>query len=113
MPEKPVLYFDDMCHLCRCSVQRWQRATGNRIDYLPSPTRLEAVQLVESDGKIYNGAEAVFRVLSYAPGWKRNFLKSYERFYIFATTSEWFYRVVARHRKLFSKLIRCPSEERH
>lgn len=104
---KPTLLFDGDCHFCRCSVQRWKKATGDRIDYRPSLTSLEAVQLIETDGKIYNGAEAVFRLLTYTSGWKRDFLKLYEKFYIFATTSEWFYRVIARHRRFFSWLVRC------
>jgi hypothetical protein len=64
-----------------------------------------AVQLVEPDGCVYGGAEAVFRALAKHPheGW---LLDWYEHSTVFAHASEWGYRVVARYRTFFSALTR-------
>ncbi len=53
----------------------------------------------------YGGAEAVFRALAHNPheDW---LLDWYEHSPVFAQTTEWGYRVVARHRSLFSALTR-------
>jgi hypothetical protein len=63
------------------------------------------VQLVEPDGCVYGGAEAVFRALAQNPH-ERWLLDWYEHSPVFAHASEWGYRVVARHRTFFSALTR-------
>ena len=64
-----------------------------------------AVQLVEPDGHVYGGAEAVFRALAQKPdeGW---LLDWYEHSPVFARATEWGYRRVARNRGFFSALTR-------
>ena len=64
-----------------------------------------AVQLVEQDGHVYGGAEAVFRALAQNPheGWLLNW---YEHSPAFARATEWGYRRVARNRGFFSALTR-------
>jgi lipase maturation factor 1 len=108
-PAKPLLVFDGDCGFCRRWIERWQQRTGDKIEYLPFQDPLireqfpeirgdqfeKSVQLIEPDGAVYSGAEAVFRSLGrqslYAlPG--------------VAPVSEWAYRLVARHRQVFSKL---------
>jgi lipase maturation factor 1 len=111
--------FDGDCNFCSLWVRRWQAATAQQVDYLPSQDpqiaarfpelpreQLEtAVQLIEPDGSVYGGAEAVFRVLAHKPHehWLRDW---YYRSTVFAQTTEWAYRLVARHRGLFSVLTR-------
>ena len=58
-----------------------------------------AVQLVEPDGHVYGGAEAVFRALAQKPheGW---LLDWYEHSPVFAHATEWGYRLVARNRRV-------------
>ena len=81
---KPVMIFDGDCNFCRRWISRWQQSTGDRVEYIPfqDPSvaqrfpelpreRCEqAVQLIDTDGRIYSAAEAVFRVQAVAP-WKR------------------------------------------
>lgn len=111
---KPLLIFDGDCNFCRRWIYRWRCFTGEQVDYAPyqevaakfpqiPPERFkESVQLIESTGRISGGAEAVFRMLSYAPG-KGWMLRLYEKFLPFRIASEWFYKLVARNRVLFSQ----------
>jgi lipase maturation factor 1 len=105
-PAKPLLVFDGDCGFCRRWIERWRVRTGDRIEYrpfqevhdfpeIPRGDFAEAVHLIERDGAVYRGAEAVFRSLGR------------QRWYSVpgvAPVSEWAYRLVARHRQVFSKL---------
>lgn len=117
-PRKPTLIFDGDCNFCRRWTATWASATGERVDYLPSatgapmylpkvpPEELAAsVRLVEPSGRVSAGAEAVFRALAFAPG-RGWMLKAYEKIPGARPSSEWFYRLVARRRKLFSRITR-------
>jgi predicted DCC family thiol-disulfide oxidoreductase YuxK len=118
-PQKPLMVFDGDCNFCRRWISRWQQSTGNRVDYIPfqHPDVSErfpeiprekfegSVQLIECDGQVYSGAEAVFRSLTYARfhSW---LLWLYEKVPGFASLSELAYRFVANHRAAFSALTR-------
>jgi predicted DCC family thiol-disulfide oxidoreductase YuxK len=118
-PAKPVLVFDGECAFCRRWVARWQRATGERVEYIPYQDarvadrfpdlpreRFErAVQWIEPDGAVYEAAEAVFRCLAILPA-SRWMLALYRHLPGFAPVSEWSYGFVARHRGIFSTLTR-------
>ena len=111
---KPVLIYDGDCGFCRRWIERWRQITGDRIDYVPyqettihfpNITEREfqsSVQLVEPDGKVYRGAEAVFRSLATASSY-RWLLGLYLLLGIFRFLSEKLYRLVAKNRALFSK----------
>lgn len=115
---KPVLVFDGDCGFCRLWIGRWKRATGDRVEYVPSEKAAarfpqlstddlaEAVHLVEPDGRISRGAEAVFRSLAHAGGFRRAGLALYEALPPFRAASEAAYRFVAARRPLFSRLTR-------
>ncbi len=117
-PLKPVLLFDGGCGFCRHWVERWRARTGGRVEYAPSQEAgarfpkldpagfAEAVYLVEPGGRVSRGAEAVFRSLAYAGGWRRAPEFVYERVPPFRGASELAYRLVARRRPLFSRLTR-------
>ncbi len=112
---KPVLIFDGDCNFCRRWIARWSHVTEGRVDYLPSqeaaplipyisPAQFQAsVQLIEPDGSVYEGAEAVFRTLAYNPnyGWP---LWLYRRVPGVAMVAEFLYRFVARRRAAFNRL---------
>ena len=118
-PPKPLMVFDGDCNFCTLWVRRWQQMTGDRVDYLPAQdpsiaTRFPeipreqfdtAVQLIETDGSVYSGAEAVFRTLAHGPNrqWP---LRTYDNSSAFADVTEWAYRLVAQNRKFFSLLTR-------
>ncbi|CAN5206892.1 lipase maturation factor family protein [soil metagenome] len=112
-PPKPLLLFDGDCHFCRRWIERWRQMTGDAVDYatsqeqganfpeIPPEEFANAVQLVETDGRVYRAAEAVFRSLGYARGgrWLR---WCYERVPGFAAVTETGYRAVAKNRMLAS-----------
>ena len=80
-PPKPLMVFDGDCNFCTLWIRRWQQMTGDAVDYLPAqdPRIAEqfpeipraqfdtAVQLIEPDGTVHSGAEAVFRTLAHNP----------------------------------------------
>jgi predicted DCC family thiol-disulfide oxidoreductase YuxK len=98
-------------------VRRWQRIIGDRVKYLPfqdgsllslypelTGQPLEtAIHIIETDGSVWRGAEAAFRALAHMPRdhW---LLGLYVRSPLFARATEWAYKLVAGHRRLFSAL---------
>jgi predicted DCC family thiol-disulfide oxidoreductase YuxK/uncharacterized membrane protein YphA (DoxX/SURF4 family) len=118
-PPKPLMVFDGDCRFCGLWIRRWRQLTGDTVDYLPSqdpqiavrfpeiPTThyQTSVQLIEPNGRVFSGAEAVFRGLAYNPGtaWLR---KLYEGSPLVADITEGCYRFVAGHRTAFSYLTR-------
>jgi predicted DCC family thiol-disulfide oxidoreductase YuxK len=118
-PLRPLLIFDGDCGFCGFWIRRWQRATGESVEYVPFQNprigsqfpeiprdRFEkSVQLIERDGAVYNGAEAVFRSRAMNPH-RRFGLCLYQRVPGFATVAELAYRFVASHRTAFSALTR-------
>jgi predicted DCC family thiol-disulfide oxidoreductase YuxK len=98
-------------------VERWRRRTDARVAYAPfqevagrfPSIPIEAFRaqahLIEPDGRVSRGAEAVFHALSYAPrgGW---LLMAYRHVPGFAAVSEAVYHWVARHRSFLTRLAR-------
>jgi predicted DCC family thiol-disulfide oxidoreductase YuxK len=115
--DRPILIYDGDCHFCRRWIARWREATGERVDYapyqeaapgfpqIPEVDFRASVQLIETDGRVFTGAEAALRALSHAPrrGW---LLTLYQRLPGAAAISEASYRLVARHRMAFSRITR-------
>jgi len=113
------MVFDGECQFCRFWIHRWQRLTGNHVEYLPfQDSRIgaqfpelprsgfeQSVQFIEPDGTVYSGAEAVFRSLAVNPR-TRFWLRLYENVPGFRPLTEAFYRFVANHRTTFSALTR-------
>lgn len=118
-PAKPLMIYDGDCNFCKFWISRWQRSTAGRVDYiasqdpqvakqfseLPREWFAEAVQLIETDGRVYSGAEAVFRSLTYSP-FKELPLWTYEHVPGVAPATEWAYHFVAQRREGFSFLTR-------
>lgn len=110
------MIYDGDCCFCTLWIHRWQCATGDLVDYLPSQDQQIAqrfpeipradfdssVQLVETDGSVYSGAEAVFKSLAHKEHYHLP-LQFYRDFPTFADTTEWLYHFVAGHRTLFSR----------
>ena len=118
-PAKPLMIYDGDCNFCKFWVIRWQRSTGGRVEYMRSqdplvaerfpelpPERMEnSVQFIETNGRVYDGAEAVFRSLGYS--WIRGWpLWLYQKVPGVAALTEWGYRFVSRHRTGFSRVTR-------
>jgi predicted DCC family thiol-disulfide oxidoreductase YuxK len=118
-PEKPLLIFDGDCNFCRRWVTRWEQGAGDAAEFKPSQTpglqeqypEIEpaayegSVQLIETDGSVYTGAEAVFRILAKTPG-RTGWLWLYNHLPGFKVVSETSYKFVAAHRMPFSRLTK-------
>ncbi len=118
-PSKPLLVFDGDCNFCTLWIRRWQQMTGEAVGYLPSQDagiaaqfpeipreRFQtSVQLIETGGTVFSGAEAVFRTLAKNPKWQWP-LNAYEKIPTFARITEGAYDFVASHRTFFSTLTR-------
>ena len=110
---RPTFVFDGDCGICRTWVDYWQRLTGGQVAYRPyqeaaadfpgiSADEFEhAVQLIETDGQVYSGAGATFRMLSYAPS-KRAWWWLYGHAPGFAALSEAAYRFISGNRWLLT-----------
>jgi predicted DCC family thiol-disulfide oxidoreductase YuxK len=111
------MVFDGDCGFCKFWIERWSRATGGRIDYkpyqevalqypeVPLSVFESAVQLIETDGTVRSGADAVFRAMSLsgAQNWLLLLLRQIPAFDRCAAGA---YVFVARHRAVFSLLTR-------
>ena len=116
-PLKPTMVFDGDCDFCTRWIRRWQKTTGDCVEYVAFPDdriakefpelpreRCEAaVHLIGSDGAVFDGAEAVLRALACDPS-KQWPLRWYQKSRAFAGVAERSYRFVAEHRRLFSRL---------
>lgn len=116
-PPQPLLIFDGDCGFCRRWIARWQQLTGDKVRYASSqeearlfpeinPEEFQrSVILIDVDGRVYSGSEAVFRSLAVSSKWAV-LLRLYQKFPGFAALTEWIYRQVASHRQLASALTR-------
>jgi hypothetical protein len=75
--------YDPDSPFCRVWVDFWKGLTGDRVQYVGDATRCA-------------GAEAVFELLSHAPGYQW-MLRYYRRVPGFAPLAEWLYRFIAAH----------------
>jgi len=110
----PLMLFDQDCGFCRRWIARWQRFTGDRVDYesfqsvadrfpeIPRAQFASAVHLIEPDGSYCSGAEAVLRTLAY--GGRRWPLFMYAHVPGVAPLSNATYRAVADHRPAATRL---------
>ena len=117
-PVKAVLIFDGDCGFCRYWIARWRVRTAGQVEFLPfqDPSvtvrfpnvsverSRRAVQLVTSEGEVFEGAHAVFRLLAITgPRWP---LMAYRQVPFVSGIAERAYRLIAGHRPLFSRLTR-------
>src|SRR3954470_16511275 len=107
-PSKPLLIWDGDCHFCRRWIERWRVLTRGAVDYVPSQKVNEypeiprarfgnSVVLIEPDGQVYFGAEAVLRSLR-ASASGRAWLWSYYHVPGFAVVAEGSYAFIAGRR---------------
>ena len=117
--ERPLLVYDGDCQFCFRWIVRWQRTFNDKVDIapfqsvaarfagdLPIECFQSAIRLIEPDGKVYTGAEAIFRSLDRGSG-KNKAYWCYRRVPGFGFCAEAAYRVVAANRGLASLLTRA------
>lgn len=112
-----MLVWDGDCGFCRRAVDRIAYQVGDAIDRAPyqdvaarfpdiPPERFDrSVHLIDTDGRVHVGADAILRARA-AAGRGRWLRWCYERVPGFALASEWAYVQVAAHRPLASRLAR-------
>ena len=116
-PPKSLLIWDGECHFCRRWIERWREATGDEVDYqtsqdvsdkfpeIPREQFQRTVVLIEPDGAVFTGAEAVFRSLRCRSS-KKWLAWSYYHIPGFAPITEAFYKFTAMNRRLASAMTR-------
>jgi predicted DCC family thiol-disulfide oxidoreductase YuxK len=116
-PPDPLVIWDGDCHFCRRWIERWKEITRDDIDYetseqigdrfpeIPREQFNRSVILVEPDGAVFFGAEAVFRSLRCRSS-KRWLSWSYDHVPGFAAISEGFYKIIAANRRFASGVTR-------
>jgi predicted DCC family thiol-disulfide oxidoreductase YuxK len=109
-PGHDVILYDGHCRLCRGGAKQLERMLGSHgtelrsfrdegvLDVFPgiSPERCEKkMQLVQADGRVFEGAEAVVQALGRRPLGKLLFV-----YYVpgLKQVADWLYRLVARYR---------------
>lgn len=116
-PGKPQILFDGDCRFCRFWIDRWRPLAEGRVEFAPSqeaaskypeiPAQAynESVQWVGADGEVAGGAEAVVRLLEQlrGRGWLAGLARKTPGAMPLLATG---YRMVARHRAIFSWLTR-------
>ncbi len=113
---KPVLIYDGQCPFCVRSVEWMQKQVGDTLQFLPyqvSQSRFpeipledfqRAVQLINLEGEVFEGAQAVFRALAFNARFQF-LLKAYKSIPGFAWFSEWGYRFIAKYRGFFGRFF--------
>jgi predicted DCC family thiol-disulfide oxidoreductase YuxK len=121
--ERPLLVYDGTCRFCLFWIERWRRRLGHAVAFapyqevagrfpeIPVERLAAAVHLIETDGTVSSGAEAVFRTLDRLPGrggWLWTYLNLPGARAVFETG----YRFVASHRPALYKVTKMalPQE---
>jgi predicted DCC family thiol-disulfide oxidoreductase YuxK len=111
------MIWDGECHFCERWIERWREITAGKVEYatyqeaavrfpeVPIEQFKHAVAFIDSDGRSFFGAEAVYRSLRYRAS--RKWLAwSYDHVPGFAALSETAYKFIAQHRSLGSTFTR-------
>src|SRR4030095_14066639 len=79
-PSKTLLVYDADCGFCKLWIARWREITAGavacderpdaavRFPEVPRAAFLNALKLIETDGRVFSGAEAVYRSLGKGGG---------------------------------------------
>ncbi len=114
-PSTPLLIWDGECHFCRHWIERWKTLTGGKVDYqtsqeigsrypeIPREQFGRSVVLIEPDGAVFTGAEAVCRSLSAR---NRCWLWAYQHVPGIAAVSDFGYAIISRNRTTASGATR-------
>jgi len=112
---RPIMIYDGRCPFCCRWIERWKSVAASALDFEPYQQAAdrfpqidrgafaEAVHLVEPDGRISRGAQAVLRALALA-GQYRWLGFFYENVPGFAGVAETVYAAVAAHRTAADRL---------
>ncbi|HKL40077.1 MAG TPA: DCC1-like thiol-disulfide oxidoreductase family protein [Cryomorphaceae bacterium] len=111
------MVWDGNCAFCHYWIVRWNKMSGDSIDYRPYNEVADkypdievenfqrAVRFIEPDGRIYSGAAAAYRSFTYGTSW-RWLWKIYRDQKWFRKLSNWAYDIVAKNRPFLFKVTR-------
>ena len=114
MGDRLIVTYDEDCGFCRWSAGRlrdWDRhrrlrvasiqASSHLLDAVPVPARLEAMHVVDVQGRVFTGGVALARLLCELPGgWALAELARRA-----PDSTERFYRALARRRAFFGRWL--------
>ncbi len=115
--DRPILVWDGECGFCRKSVERIRFLISDRVDYaayqdlgdrfpdIPRALFARSVHLIEPDGRVTTGAEAIFTLLGFSPAGSA-WMACYRHLPGFAAISERVYEWVANRRRFVSTISR-------
>lgn len=121
-PPRPLLIYDGDCGFCIFWITRWRKKVAGRLDLqpyheatarfpeLPVESFRRAAQLVEPDGRVSAGAEAILRARALAPG-AGGWLWVYENVPGARALFDRGYRFVARNRPGLYEMTRLTFGE--
>lgn len=111
------MLWDGDCSFCKYWVTRWQRITGDYIDYLPYHERgeafpdleelifKEASRLIDTSGNIYSGPDSAFRSLWIAGKYKW-LHQRYRKDSSFQKLTDGLYQFIAQRRNFMFRLTK-------
>jgi predicted DCC family thiol-disulfide oxidoreductase YuxK len=114
--EVTTVLFDEDCGFCRWSADKLRRwDTRGRLTFaaiqstkgaellhaVPATKRLDSMHAVTPDGRVWSGGQAVRVILEELPGGSALASMAAR----FPGTTEWIYRLVARHRNRLGRLL--------
>ena len=115
---RPVVLYDKDCGFCRRWVTRWEVRTEGRVHFTPARPAVRwlfgirkrearrAMQLIDTSGAIFQGAEAAFRMLLSSPRRGTRWLARLGLLPGVRTVAKGVYRVIANHRPMAAKVDR-------
>ncbi len=107
---RPVVIYDGECSFCCKHVSRWKQRSGEKIEFRSSQEAASqfrsiseaafarSVQWVEPDGRVFEGARAVFRVLAAGSNAWRGLLPICDKIPLFWMLADRLYYFAARNR---------------
>jgi predicted DCC family thiol-disulfide oxidoreductase YuxK len=126
---KPLMVWDGQCDFCAYWISRWQKISGNTIDYAPYQEAagnfkdinkrhfMTASRLIETSGQIFSGPRSAYRTFTYGKSFWSFLDKWYATQPWFRRLSDAIYQQVAKHRGFMYKLTTAlfgknPNEQR-
>jgi len=113
-----MVLYDGECGFCSASIRYWMISGAGRVEFFTAqggmgePYGLHAdqpmgsVHLIEADGRVIRGAEAIFRMMSLCGNLPGKIAWSlYHHVPLFRILSEWGYRRVAERRASLSAMM--------
>jgi len=122
---KPILVYDGDCSFCKAWANRWQSLVENDVEFesyqkmaghYPEIRKKEfesEVKIIFPSGKIVGGAEAIFVLLSLHGSRFLLWKWLYKYFPLFVPISEFVYKLVARNRKVASRITRLFLNDKY